>query len=67
MVTSFENLEISAARQRSFNAQPNFTRTQRARFDIFDPDILAAMQHSGFHLRKLSLRPEAMSRLSTER
>jgi hypothetical protein len=49
MITALKNLEISAAGERRFNTQANFSRCEWPRVDLFDPNIFPAMEHCSFH------------------
>ena len=50
MVTAFPNLEIGAASEGHFNPHQNFVRCQGGNIDLFDFQVLAAIEHRGGHM-----------------
>ena len=50
MITALPNLEIGAASERHFNPHQHFVRRQGGNIDLFDFQVLAAIEHRGGHM-----------------
>ena len=49
VMPAFVNLEIGAASERGFDGDANLAGLQGRRGNFLDPDVLASVEHSGFH------------------
>src|SRR5437867_4811681 len=62
VIAAFENFQVGAARQRSFDAHANSAGRERPWIDLLDPQIFPSMQHRRFHPRRVSMSRRKKSR-----